>query len=90
VQPFEVKPERVDTAVRIFSEKWAQLTDERRLMVFAELNLYHCVSYDEDGNLQCQATDLQIVAIAAAFAAVADAGGWVDLTKETFVGRTAE
>jgi hypothetical protein len=77
MQPFEVMPNRIDMAVKVFSEKWALLTDEQRLMVFAELNLYDCVSYNPDGDLQCIATDLQMVALAAAFAAVVEAGGYV-------------
>lgn len=79
MQPFEVTQTRLDTAVKIFSEKWAVLTDERRLMVFAELNLYDCVYYAPDGDLQCTATNLQMVALAAAFAAVVEAGGWVSV-----------
>jgi hypothetical protein len=77
MQPLEVREERVDTAQRVFSDKWRLLTDEQRLMVFAELNLYDCVSYNADGDLVCTATDLQLVALAAAFAAVVEAGGYV-------------
>lgn len=77
MQPFEVRQERADMAVRVLGEKWAVLTDEQRLMVFAELNLYDLVYYDPDANLTCTGTDLQMVALAAAFAAVVEAGGIV-------------
>lgn len=79
MQPFDIKPARVDTAVRLLSERWKVLTDEQRLMVMYELgnNFYDQTSYDDDGNLNFIGTDLQVVAVAAAFAAVVEAGAYL-------------
>lgn len=75
MQPFIINQGRVDKAVRVLNEKWAILTGEQRLLVFSELNLHHCIYYDQDGALNFTGTDLQVVAIAAAFVAVAETGG---------------
>lgn len=75
MQTLLVKPERVQKAEEIFAEKWATVTDEQRLLVFHELELFHCVYYGPDGDLKCTVTDLQMVALAAAFVAVSETGG---------------
>lgn len=81
VQPFLVNQTRVDAATKVLSDKWRVLTDEQRLMVMIELGdrFYDQTTYDSEGDLNFIGTDLQVVAAAAAFAAVVEAGGYVQL-----------
>lgn len=79
MQPLEIKQDRVDAAQRVLGEKIKQLNDPEimTLMIASELNLYDGVKYDEDGLLTFDLTDLQLVALAAGTAAVAEVGGYL-------------
>ena len=79
MQPLDVKAERADRAAQIVAEKMRELTDPETmlLMIANEMRFYDFVYYDEDGNLTFDLTDLQMVGLAAAVAAVAEAGGYM-------------
>ena len=46
-------------------------------MIANEMRFYDFTYYDEDGNLTFDLTDLQMVGLAAAVAAVAESGGYL-------------
>lgn len=46
-------------------------------MISNEMRFYDFVYYDEEGNLTFDLTDLQMVGLAAAIGAVAEAGGYM-------------
>lgn len=79
MQPFDVRQEIVDRSVQMLSESWRQLTDEQRLMTMCELGntFYDQTFYNADGDLEFTGTDLQVVAAAAAFFAVAKSGAYL-------------
>jgi hypothetical protein len=82
MQPFELNPNRVDKAQQVIGQLATRLTDPEimALMITSELNMYDRVKYDENGLLTWDMTDLQLVAFAAAIAAVSEIGGYLSPT----------
>lgn len=88
MQPLEVRQDRVDKAQAVFAERVKSMLNPEQtvMMILTELCLYHGMSYDEDLHLRFDLTDLQWVAVAAAAAAIAEAGGLTLLTDKASRG----
>lgn len=73
----EVTKERLDKALAALQAATNKLTPEQAMAAFWELGWGEVVTFDSDGKLNLDLTDLQIVAAAAAVVAAAETNGRV-------------
>lgn len=72
---FEVTKDRLDKALRVIGDCRTKLTQDKAFEVFMELGFGDAIKFPAQGPLTLEMTDLQLVAAAAALAAVVEAGG---------------
>lgn len=72
---FEVPEPWLDRSLKAIAAAKAKLSQDQVCEVFFELGFGDAMNYTLDGELQLSLTNLQLVAVAAAIAAAADAGG---------------
>lgn len=72
---FDVKTERLDKALTVFKTARSLMTFETAVNVVFELGFGDAMTFDAQGRMDLDMTDLQFIALAAAMAAAAETGG---------------
>lgn len=77
----KVLPERAAKAVSLLRRMLSSLREEDLIQSLVEIGLIECLDYTSTGHPKLNCTDLQMIAMAAALAAVNEAKTALDISK---------